>query len=59
MAYMYIIHVHTHKHTLRTEAPGLGVAASRHLDPAVSETQHQTAGHAILCRVRVSGRGGA
>ena len=34
-------------------------AASRHRDPTASEAQHQTAGHAILCRVRVSGRGGA
>ena len=36
-----------------------GVAARRHLDPAASETHHQTADHAILCRVRVSGRSGA
>ena len=29
-----------------------GAATSKHLDPAASETQHQTAGHAVLCRVR-------
>ena len=34
-------------------------SCSLHLDPAALETQHQTASHAILCRVRVSGRGGA
>ena len=36
-----------------------GATASRHRDPAASEAQHQTAGHAILCRIRVSERGGA
>ena len=36
-----------------------GAAASRHRDPAASQAQHQTAGHAILCRIRVPERGGA
>ena len=36
-----------------------GAAASRHRDPAASEAQQQTAGHAVLCRVRVPERCGA
>ena len=44
---------------LRTSWLHSGVAAGRHLDPAASEAQHQTADNAILCRVCVSGRGGA
>ena len=36
-----------------------GAATCGHLNPAASEAQHQTAGHAVLCRVRVPGRCGA
>ena len=46
-------------HALRTIWLHSGVAASRHLDPAAPEAQHQRAGHAILCRVFVPERGGA
>ena len=44
---------------LHTRWPHRGVAVCRHLDPAALEAHHQTARHANLCRVRVSGPGGA